>query len=118
MSKSKQLWSHFADIESKENEEINHGLLLKITHLYSTRFYHQEIIAAAKEQGTHFFVAPFMASAQIAYFMREKLVHGVCGSPLAFLYDVPQVIIDFNHLTGYFNFIDKGRLLEKIGPLA
>ncbi len=87
---------------------------VKIYRLFDSRFFQQEIILAAKNQKSHFFIAPYCNSPQLAYFMKEKLVHAVCGSPVLFLYDAEQVIIDFDISKGSFQFLDRSHFAKQI----
>lgn len=49
-----------------------------------------------------------MSSAQIGYFHEHELVHATCGSAKIFLYDIDQVIVDFDlDYAKTFSFIDK-----------
>jgi len=47
-----------------------------------------------------------MSSSQIAYFTKEEMVHACCGSSKILLYDLQQVIVDFNLDNKKFFYID------------
>jgi len=64
------------------------------------------VINAAINTDTEFIVAPYFASPQIAYLLQEQMVQAVCGSPIIFLYDVQQIILDLDLENKKFYFAD------------
>ena len=77
LEKSLNVWKELA------NGSISSADLFKrILDQYGSRFYDQEIINATKQvEGASFFVAPYLASQQLTYFLKAKLVHSIVGSP-------------------------------------
>lgn len=80
LSKSKATW----DAAKKDLKSI-------LLHNFGSRFYMQELVRrssllylskvnAANETGSEYFIAPYTATAQIAFLYESELVHACCGS--------------------------------------
>lgn len=64
-------------------------------------------------------MAPYLSSAQIAYFYEAQCAHVCCGSALLLSYSstqgVDQVIVDFDLDRGSFQFLDRQETVRALG---
>lgn len=62
-----------------------------------------------------FFVAPYLASPQLNYFLQAKMVHSMIGSAKLLSYSsdmCAQVIVDFDLVKKNFTYIEREELLK------
>ena len=63
-----------------------------------------------------FFIAPYLASPQLNYFLSVKMINSMIGSAKLLSYQTEmcaQVIVDFDLSKQNFTFIDRSELLTK-----
>ena len=119
LKKSHAVWTEVQNIKpEKGNMSVYRALLRE----YGSRFYQQEIINATNEVADcSFFIAPFLASPQIAQFYKDELVNAAFGSSKLLCYECfDQAIVDFDATAGSFTFIDREDLQignDKLAPL-
>ena len=86
-----------------------------------------ELINAALETNSEYFVAPYLATPQIIYLYQQKKVHACIGSVMAMSYDpkpapddpepaestidLEEIITDFDLENGTFTFVGKADIL-------
>ena len=89
-----------------------------------------ELVNAALETKTEYFVAPYLATPQIIYLYQQKKVHACIGSVMAMSFylktapddpepsdsaiDLEEIITDFDLDNGTFTFVGKADILSKI----
>ena len=119
LKKSHAIWSEVQQIKSDKGSMNVYRAILRE---YGSRFYQQEIINATNAVADcSFFIAPFLASPQIAQFYKDELVNAAFGSSKLLCYEqFDQAIVDFDSTAGTFTFIDREDLQlgnDKLAPL-
>jgi hypothetical protein len=85
-----------------------------------SRCFMTEIVNAALETKTDYFVSPYFSSPQMVYFFRQGVVQVCAGSLSCLCFEAPredkdlpdltQIIVDFDLEEGSFSFVDKDDL--------
>ena len=119
LKKSHAIWTEVQQMKGKSNLNVHRAILRE----YGSRFYQQEIINATNAVADcSFFIAPFLASPQIAQFYKDELVNAAFGSSKLLCYECfDQAIVDFDSTAGTFTFIDREDLHlgnDKLAPLV
>lgn len=72
----------------------------------------QFIFHYLKSQGCECFQAPYLAAAQLAYFVEHDIVDAVFGLPSILVYNVPRAITHLDLKNGKFHFVDLSYMLR------
>jgi hypothetical protein len=60
-------------------------------------------------------VAPYEASAQLAYMLKGNMIKSIVGSASCLLFGAERVIVDFNWTKATFSWISREQILRKLG---
>ena len=104
---SYKLWSALKEKASDKQ------LFCELVDRFGVHFYSQEIANAAREAHCEFFVAPYLASAQLVYFFEKELISVAFGSGAMLVHEsMAQAIVDFDLESHKFTFIDREELAQ------
>lgn len=135
LTKSRAIWTELRQSLSNQDAAADpvatqRHLFETLVDIYGSRCFMTELINAALETNTEYFVAPYLATPQIIYLYQQKKVHACIGSVMAMSFylkpapddpepvesavELEEIITDFDLDNGTFTFVGKADILQKI----